>query len=172
MRVEKQFVTREYLARLNASPFFIVVDYRGLGVIQFNELRKRLRQAGAELHVVKNTIFRVAVKEAGLADLSGTLSGQLAVATGQKDISATAKVLKNYQAEFDKPKIRFGYLGSRRLELADVQALADLPSLEVLRSKFLGLLQTPAGQLVRLLNEPASRLARVIKARSEQEQPA
>ena len=168
MRAEKKLVTKEYLTRLNASPFFIVVDYRGLGVSQFTELRNRLRQAGAEVHVVKNSIFRIAVQEAGLGDVAGSMTGQLAVATGTKDISAAAKVLKNYQAEFEKPKLKFGYLGDQRLELADLQALADLPSLEVLRSNFLGLLQTPAGQLVRLLNEPASRLARVLQARVDQ----
>lgn len=170
MRAEKKFITKEYVARLNASPFFLVVDYRGLSVLQFTELRKRLRKTGAEAHVVKNSMFRIAVKEANLGDLTGAMVGQMAVITGQKDISAAAKVLKAYQAEFEKPKIKFGFLGNQRLELADVQTLADLPSLEVLRSKFLGLLQTPAGQLVRLLNEPASRLARVLKAHSEQDQ--
>ena len=65
MRPEKQSLTKEYLARLNASPFFIVVDYRGLKVSQITELRKRLNQAGAEVHVVKNSIFRIAAKEAG-----------------------------------------------------------------------------------------------------------
>ena len=82
MREEKKLISAEYISRLNASPFFLVVDYRGLGVAQFTELRKRLRKAGGEVHVVKNTIFRVAAKEAGIADLSGALSGQLAVITG------------------------------------------------------------------------------------------
>lgn len=172
MRAEKQFITNEYIARLNASPFFLVVDYRGLNVIQFTEIRKRLRKCGAEVHVVKNSIFRTAVKEAKLGDLTGAMAGQLAVVTGQKDISAAAKVLKSFQAEFDKPKLKFGYLGNQRLDLADVQALADLPSLKVLRSKLLGVLQAPSSQLVRLLNEPASRLARVLQARADQEKAA
>lgn len=58
MRAEKKLITTEYVARLNASPFFIVVDYTGLKVTQFNELRSRLRKSGAEMHVVKNSIFR------------------------------------------------------------------------------------------------------------------
>src|SRR5206468_10870951 len=81
MRAEKQFITTEYVNRLNSSPFFIVVDYVGLTVGQFSELRKRLRSAGSEVHVVKNSIFRVAAKEAGLADLSGSMAGQMAVVT-------------------------------------------------------------------------------------------
>lgn len=164
MRAEKKLITEEYLTRLNASPFFIVVDYQGLTVGHFTELRKRLNKVGAEIHVVKNSIFRLAAKEAGV-ELNGALAGQLAVITGQRDISATAKVAKTFQAEFDKPKIRFGYLNNQRLEAPDLMALADLPSIEVLRAKLLGVLQAPASQLVRLLNTPATQLARVLKAR-------
>jgi large subunit ribosomal protein L10 len=169
MRAEKKFIGNEYVGRLNASPFFIVVDYRGLTVGHFTELRKRLKKAGGEIHVVKNSIFRVAAKETGIADLGGTLAGQLAVITGQRDISAAAKVVKTFQAEFDKPKPKFGYLNNQRLETADIVALADLPSLEVLRGKLLGVLQAPASQLVRLLNTPASQLVRVLQARIDKE---
>src|SRR6185295_275173 len=167
MRAEKKFLTTEYVARLNASPFFIVVNYVGLTVAQFSELRKRLRQTGAELHVIKNSIFRIAAKEAGLAELNGSLTGQVAVVTGQQDVYAAAKIVKKYQSEFEKPKIKFGYLGNKRLEQADVEALAELPSLEVLRAKFLGLLKAPSTKLVQLLNTPASQLARVLQARVE-----
>jgi large subunit ribosomal protein L10 len=165
MRAEKQNISKEYLARLNASPFFIVVDYRGLKVAALTELRKRLNKAGAELHIVKNSIFRVATKEAGIADLGTSMSGQMAVVTGHKDVSAAAKVVKTFSAEFDKPKIKFGYLGSQRLETADVVALADLPSLDVLRAKILGLLNAPATKLVCVLNAPGAQLARVLQAR-------
>ncbi len=167
MRAEKQFIGKEYVARLNTSPFFMVVDYRGLGVGHFTELRKRLSKAGSEIHVVKNSLFRLAVKEAGLADLGTTLAGQLAVVTGQKDVSAAAKVIKTFSSEFDKPKLRFGYLNSQRLETPDLMALADLPSLDVLRGKILGLIQAPATKLVMMINTPGSQLARVIKAKSE-----
>ena len=170
MRAEKKFIGNEYMTRLNASPFFIVVDYRGVTVKHFNELRKRLRGAGAEAHVVKNSIFRIAAKEANVADLaSASLAGQLAVITGQKDVSAAAKVLKNFQAEFEKPKIQFGYLNNARLETKQLQELADLPSLDVLRGKLLGMLQAPASTLVRLLNTPGAQLARVLQARVDKE---
>src|SRR5580698_2784968 len=100
MRTEKTYISNEYVTRLNASPYFIVVDYRGLKVGPITELRKRLHGAGAEMHVVKNSIFKLAVKEAGLADLGTTLSGQLAVVTGQKDVSSAAKIVKTFAAEF------------------------------------------------------------------------
>ena len=138
MRVEKKNLSKEYIARLNASPFFIVVNYTGLKVAHLTELRKRLTKASAEVHVVKNSIFRVA-----------------------------AKVLKNFGAEFDKMKVKFGCLGSQRLESADLMTLADLPSIEVLRARILGVLNAPAQNLVTLINTPASQLARVIKAKAE-----
>jgi len=171
MRAEKQFITNEYVARLNASPFFIVVEYRGLSVGHFGELRKRLRGAGAEVHVVKNSIFRAAAKEAGIEDLGGALTGQVAVVTGQQDISAAAKVVKTFQAEFERPKLRFGFLDNERLELETLMTLADLPPLDVLRGTLLGTLQAPAQNLVRLLSTPATQLAQVLKARQDQQTP-
>jgi large subunit ribosomal protein L10 len=136
-------------------------------VPQFNELRKRLRPSGAELHVVKSTIFRVAVKEVGLADLSGVLAGQIAVVTGNKDVAAAAKAVKGYQSEFEKPKLQFGYLGNQRLSAEELRVIADLPPLPQLQAKLLGLLQAPAQKLVALINTPGSQLARVIKAKAD-----
>lgn len=167
MRAEKKLLTKEYLTRLNASPFFIVVGYQGLKVAHLTEFRKRLHKAGSEVHVVKNSIFTIAAKEAGISDLNGSVAGQVAVVTGQKDISAAAKVVKNFAAEFDKLKVKFGYLDNKRLAEADLMTLADLPSIEVLRSKLLGVLNAPATKLVVLLNTPGSQLARVIKAKAD-----
>jgi large subunit ribosomal protein L10 len=165
MRAEKQNITAEYKTRLNSSPFFIVVEYKGLRVGPMTELRKRLAKAGAELHIVKNSIFRIAAREAGVGELNGALTGQLAVITGQKDVSSAAKVIKTFAAEFDKPKLKFGYLNNKRLEANDLKTLADLPSLDVLRGKLLGVLNAPATKLVRLLNTPATQLARVLQAK-------
>lgn len=167
MRAEKANIGKEYISRLNSSPFFIVVDYTGLKVAPMTELRRRLHKASAEVHVVKNSIFRVAAKEAGIADLTGQLAGQVAIVTGQKDVTAAAKVLKTFGSEFDKPKVKFGFLNNQRLESADFAALADLPSLEELRAKILGVLNAPAQKLVAIINTPGSQLARVIKAKSE-----
>jgi len=167
MRAEKQILTKEYISRLNASPFFIVVSYQGLKVEQLTKLRKSLNQSGAEIHIVKNSIFRIAAKEAGVADLNGALTGQIAVVTGQKDVSAAAKAVKTFGVENDKLKVKFGYLNSKRMEEAEIMILADLPSIEVLRGKLLGVISAPATKLVVLLNTPGSQLARVIKAKSD-----
>lgn len=167
MRAEKKYISSEYTSRLSGSPFFYVVDYQALRVAPLTELRKRLRGVGAELHIVKNSIFKIAAKEAGVADLGSALVGQTAVITGTKDAAAAAKILKNFVAEFEKPKLKFGFVGNQRMEPAEINVLADLPSIDVLRAKLLGLLNTPATNLARIINTPATQLAQVIKAKSE-----
>jgi len=92
---------------------------------------------------------------------------QKAVVTGPKDVSSAAKVIKTFAAEFDKPKIKFGYLKNQRLETPEILVLADLPSIEVMRGRLLGVLEGPATKLVTLLNTPATQLARVLKGRQE-----
>jgi len=167
MRPEKKILTRDYVARLNASPFFIVVNYTGLKVSHLTELRKRLGKAGAQIFIVKNSVLRVAAQEAGVGDLNGSLSGQLAVVTGQKDISVAAKVVKTFGKEFDRLKVQFGYLNNERLPEADILTLADLPGLDELRGQLLRAFNGPATKLVVLLDTPATQLARVLQAKAE-----
>jgi large subunit ribosomal protein L10 len=167
MRADKLALSNEYVARLNHSPFFILVDYRGLTVKHFGELRQRLAKAGAEVHVVKNSIFRFAAEATGIPALAGTLTGQLAAVTGQKDIATAAKILKSFRAEFEKPQIKFGFLNHERIEAADLLVLADLPPLDELRGRLIGMIQAPASRLVRLLCTPAQQLTRAIQQRVE-----
>ncbi|MDK3161940.1 50S ribosomal protein L10 [Kamptonema cortianum] len=167
MRPEKTILVDEIKERINASPYLIVTEYSAMTVVHFNELRKRLRDVEAEYKVIKNTALRIAAEQAGLPDLKASLSGQIAIVTGQKDVSAAAKVVKTFAAEFEKPAIKLGVLDNRLLSAADVKALADLPSLDVLRAKLLGLFNAPATKLAVLLNTPGSQLAQVIKAKGE-----
>ena len=164
MRAEKQFLTNEYVERLNDSPFFIVTEYTGLSVAEFEGLRVKLRGSNAQIHVVKNSVFRAAATQAGIGDLNGALSGQVAVVTGEGDISSAAKIVKEFSDKTDKPKIQFGYAGEDRLEGEVVLRIADLPSIEVLRAQLLGVIQAPATQLARVINTPASMVARAIQA--------
>ncbi len=168
MRLEKKRISAEYLERLQSSPYFIAVDYNGMRVDEFAELRRRLHGAGGKIHVVKNSIFKIAAAAAGMEDLGGALKGQIAVATGEREISGAAKVLKNFAEEFEKPVILFGFMGRERLDAGGVNRIADLPSLEELRAALIGGIQAPARQLATLLKTPASQLAQILKAKSEQ----
>jgi large subunit ribosomal protein L10 len=168
MKEEKTLLIDDLLKRVNASPFLFVVDYTGLTVPGWEELRKRLRVAGAEIHVFKNTFVKKAAAKAGYPEkLSDALTGQSAVVTGDQDVCAAAKVMKTFAKEFEKPKVKAGVLDGNLLSAEGIQSLADLPSKEVLQATLLGVLQAPASKLVRLLNEPAASLARVLKAKSE-----
>jgi large subunit ribosomal protein L10 len=171
MRPEKNLIIDEIKSRVDKTPYVLLTDYTGMQVPQFNELRNRLSGAKAELRVVKNTLLRRALKDSNLPDLESYLHGQSAVVMGDEDVSAAAKVLKNFAAEFQKPKIKVGILDKAVLEPADIMALADLPSKDVLQSKLLGLLMAPASMLVRLINTPASQVAQVLKAYSDKGEP-
>ena len=132
---------------------------------EFEELRKRLADCNSELHVVKNSIFKIAAQETGVEDLGQPLAGQVAAVTGEGEITGAAKVLKNFAAEFEQPDWHFGFLANERLDADQIKTLADLPSLDELRAKILGTIQAPASKLVRTFNEPGSSLARVIRAK-------
>jgi large subunit ribosomal protein L10 len=173
MRPEKQSIVEELRKSVAGSPFLLLTEYAGMTVQQFSELRKRLHGAGAECHVVKNTMVRHAIKAAGLAGLDESLTGMTAVIYGgpQADVSAAAKILKQFAKDFEKPKIKAGLMGAQVLKPADVSAVADLPSLDALRAQLIGLLQTPATRVAVVLGAPASQIARVIKAHADKQAP-
>src|SRR5260221_8473349 len=166
MRPEKKLIVEELQKQVTASPYVMMTDYTGLTVQQFAELRKRLRGAKAELHVVKNTMLRHAAKAAGLGEFNGSLVGMTAIVIGadKADIGAAAKILKQFNKEFEKPKLKQGALGRQRLSAEDIGAIADPPSLGTLRAQIIGLLQTPATRLAVVLGAPASQIASVIQA--------
>jgi len=169
MKAEKTELIQALLERVNKSPFLFVVDFTGLTVPRWEELRKRLRTSGSEIHVFKNTFVKNASQKAGYPEEFATvLTGQSAVVTGEKDVCAAAKILKTFAKEFEKPKIKGGVMDGAYLSADGINSLADLPSKEVLQSMLLGVLNAPASKLVRVLNEPAASLARVLKAKSEQ----
>jgi large subunit ribosomal protein L10 len=165
MNPDKKIILDELLQRVNSSPFVLVVEYTGMTVPQFSELRNRLAATGAECHVAKNTYMRKALAEAGLPDTGDKLVGQTAFVTGESDVAAAAKVLKTFEKEFQKPAIKLGILDGSILDENQVKAIADLPSREVMLATLLATINAPAAQLVRTINEPAASLARVIQAK-------
>ena len=167
MRPEKNLIINEIKTRVDRAPYVLLTDYTGMHVEQFNELRNRLSGANAEFRVVKNNLLRRALQGSDLPDLETFLHGQSAVVLGDTDVSAAAKVLKNFTSEFKKPTLKIGILDKAVVNVDQIMALADLPSKDVLQAKLLGLLIAPASQLVRLLNTPASQIAQVLKAHSD-----
>lgn len=168
MKAEKQALLDDLLSKLEESPYFLVADYQGLTVSHFAELRKRLKEVGAGTRVLKNTMVKRALRDAGFAELDEqALTGQNMLISGGSEAPAAAKVLKNFAAEFKKPVIKAGLLDGTPLDAEGVKALADLPSREELLAKLLSVINAPATKLVRTLNEPAAALARVLQAKAD-----
>jgi large subunit ribosomal protein L10 len=167
MRPEKANIVSDLSERLNRSPFLLVTDYQRMKVDQFGELRNRLAPAGAEVRVVKNSFLKRAMADSGMPDVADKLTGQTAIVLGENDVAPVAKILKLFAAEFKIATLKIGVVDKAVLSTADVEALAELPSREILLSQLLGLLLAPATRLVRVLNEPASAFARLLKAKGE-----
>jgi large subunit ribosomal protein L10 len=169
MRPEKASIVSDLAEKLNRSPFVLVADYQRMKVDQFGDLRNRLAPAGAEVRVVKNSFLKRAMGDSGLPDVAEKLSGQTAIVLGEKDVAPVAKILKTFAAEFKIAALRIGIVDKSVLSAREIEALADLPSREVLLAQLLGLLLSPATKLVRLLNEPAASLARLLNAKAQKE---
>ncbi len=110
-------------------------------------------------------LMKKAFAEAGLPDTGDQLVGQTAFVTGESDVAAAAKVLKSFEKEFQKPAIKLGILDGDILDEAQVKAIAELPTRDVMLATLLATINAPASQLVRTINEPAASLARVIQAK-------
>ena len=169
MRLEKSTIVDDVKLKLDASPFVILLEYGGMSVPHFSELRSRLATVGSFCSVVKNTFLRRALNNTGTTLLDSYLTGQTAIVSGEQDICAAAKVLKTFHAEFQKPVVRAGIIDNDFLSFDQIMVLASLPSKEVLQSQLLGLLLMPATKLVRTLNEPGTSLARLLAAKASQE---
>ena len=171
MRPEKASIVSDLSEKLNRSPFVLVTDYQRMNVNHFADLRNRLAASGAEVHVVKNSFLRRAMTDSGLPDVATQLTGQTAIVTGESDVAPVAKVLKSFAAEFKVSGLKIGVVEKAILSLQELETLAELPARDILLGQLLGLLLSPGTKLVRLLNEPASAFARLIKAR-ESSMPA
>ena len=169
MRPEKTSIVSDLSEKLKRSPFVLVTDYQRMKVGDFGELRNRLAPAGAEVHVVKNNFLKRAMTDSGFPDVGDKLVGQTAVVTGEKDMAPVARIFKTFAAEFKIAALKIGFVDQTVLSTAELETLADLPPREVLQAQLLELLLSPATRLVRLLNEPGSALARLLKAKSEKE---
>lgn len=155
---------REWVEKADAS---IMVEYTGMRMPDLDNVRAKLRDSGGEFHVIKNTFVRKVFTEAGFEIPEDFTSKSTAVIFAFGDAAGTAKALKESTAKMEAVKIKGGYLGKELLTKQQVLALADLPSLPVMRATLLGVLQAPASKFVRTLAEPARSLAAVVNAYAE-----
>jgi large subunit ribosomal protein L10 len=140
---EKQQVVEEITQKLRESAATVLTDYRGLNVAQVTELRRKLREAGIEFKVLKNTLIRRATSNAELTELDSVLTGPTAVAFGKDDAVAPAKILSEFAKQNEALQIKGGVVEGRVVGVEEIKALADLPSREGLLSLLLSVLQAP-----------------------------
>lgn len=167
---EKQKTVSEIKGKLADSTVVIFTDYRGLSVAEMTDLRSRLRKAGVEIKVVKNTLARFALNELGLEEVIPYLEGPNAVVFGHQDPVEPAKLVNDFIKERKKLQFKAGILDGRLLKPADIEALAALPPKEVIVAQVLGGLQGPIRGLVYVLNANLAGLARVINAIKEKKE--
>ena len=140
---QKQAVVADLVEKLKNSPAGVVVNYQGITVEDDTAMRKALREAGVKYMVMKNSLTGRACEEVGLGDMKQYLSGMTAIAIGSEDPVAPAKVIKQYADKIESFQILAGYLDGAVVDSATVNALADIPSKEVLIAKFLGSIKSP-----------------------------
>jgi len=138
--------------RFSRSATIYVTDFTGLRVKNMTELRRRLRAAGGEYVVVKNTLALRAVKPAAPGGLDDVLRGPTGLVFVDRDPVATAKILAEFQKEFERPAVKAGLVDGRRVTADDVKRLASLPSRDQLLGQLAGALQAPLAGLVGAMN--------------------
>jgi large subunit ribosomal protein L10 len=144
----KKAVVAEIKEKLVAAKSVVLIDYRGLTVAEVTELRNQCRKAGVEYAVLKNTMVNLAAKEAGIEGLEAFLKGPTAVAFGMEDAVAPAKVLTEFIKKTKKTEVKCGLLDGQILDAAGVEALAAIPSREVLIAKIMGSMMSAVSKFV------------------------
>jgi large subunit ribosomal protein L10 len=167
---DKERVVSELTDRLRSAETLFIADYRGLTMTQIDALRGRLIEHGARLSVVKNTLTRRAAEAAGADALLALLEGPTAIAfiEADGDMVAVAKALADSARETRVLEIRGGIMQGREISASDVEELAKLPPLELLRGQVIGAVIAPLSSLVALVNAPLQNLYGLIDARIEQ----
>lgn len=162
-RAKKAVAVEAAHKTLQETEAIVVTQYAGLTVGQVTALRKKMRDEGVSYKVSKNRLVLRALKGTRYEGIGPMLKGPVGLATS-KDPVAAAKIACAFAKDNEKLIIIGGALGEKVLDKAAVEALSKLPSLDELRAKLLGMLQTPAQRLATLSQAPASQLARVVQA--------
>lgn len=140
---EKQNVVKALVEKFESSAAFVIVNYRGLTVAEATDLRKQLRDAGIEMHVVKNTMIRKAAEVAGIEGLNDIFVGPTAIAFSEEEVVAPAKIMVEFAAKVEALVVKGGYMEGKVVPVETIEAVAKLPDRDGLLSMLLSVLQAP-----------------------------
>jgi large subunit ribosomal protein L10 len=166
-KVQKETLLTQYIEWVSKSQVVVLVEYSGLKMNNLDAIRSKVREAGGEFHIVKNTLAKLALEKAGFKVPADYAEKSTAIGFAFSDPAGFAKALTEATKGMEAVKIKGGFMGAGTLKPAEVKALASLPPLPVMRAQLLGILQAPASKLVRTLAEPGRQVAYVVKAFSE-----
>jgi large subunit ribosomal protein L10 len=170
-KAQKDALLTQYVEWVKKSQAVVLVEYSGLKMSNLDAIRVKVREVGGEFHIVKNTLAKLALEKAGFNVPADYTEKSTAIGFAFSDPAGFAKALTDATKGMEAVKIKGGFMGAVTLRSAEVKALASLPPLPVMRAQLLGILQAPAGKLVRTLAEPGRKLASVVKAFSEKAVP-
>lgn len=162
-KAAKVEVVKELRESLSAASIVIVSKNHGVTVGQVNNLRRSMKAANSTYLVAKNTLTKLALRDTKFSSLSELLSGPVTLSYSDDPV-AVAKTLKSFCKENDKLQICGAVMDEKVLSVNEVEILADLPSLDELRSKIIGLISAPASKIARVVQAPATKVARVLQA--------
>lgn len=166
---KKHEIAAQYGEWIKHSKAFILTEYLGMTMKHMDELRARIREAGGEFHIVKNTLMMRVLAEAGMEMKEEDFINTTAIGFAFEDAPALAKTMTDYAKESGLLKVKAGYLNNNRVSADAVIFLANVPPLPVMRATLLSTLLAPASQLVRTLAEPGRQVAAVLKAYADAE---
>lgn len=166
---------REFVTSLNDvfsnTGSVVVAHYAGLTVAQMNDLRSKMREAGGTVKVAKNRLAKIALQGTESEGMQALFKGQTLIAYSDDPVVAP-KVASDFAKTNDNLVIIGGSMGSTALDAEGVKALASLPSLDELRARIVGMIQTPASRIAQVVNAPAAQLARVFGAYARKDEAA
>jgi len=168
----KEDLVAEFAEKLKVAKAAFLADYRGLDVDQANDLRNKLREVGVEYRVVKNTLLRLAAKDTGSACFDEFLSGPTAIALVNEEPVGPAKALVEFAKKHEAFELKAGMLDGKLLAVAEIQALAELPSRDELLAKMLGSMSAPATNFVGVLAAVPRTFVQVLAAIKDQKEAA
>lgn len=170
-RAQKEELVASLKTVFEGTEVVVVTHQTGLSVAEMTDLRRRMREAGASFKVTKNRLTRLALEGTKFSGLTDLFKGPTAIAWSDDPIAAP-KVAAGFAKGNDKLLIIGGAMSDQMLDPDGVKALAELPSLDELRAKLVGLLQTPATRVAGVLQAPAGQLARVMNAYAQKDEAA
>lgn len=165
----KAEIVEQHEAWLQDSKAVVLTEYVGLSAKELEQFRLKVREAGGEIHVVKNTLSKLMFEKAGLSFPEDAFEGSTAIGYAFTNAPDLAKAITDFAKDSDFIKVKAGVLGQNVITAEEVKALADLPPLDVIRAQLLGTLMAPATKVVRILAEPGRQIAAVVKAYTEKE---